>query len=320
MHDNLSPPPLVPTTARPMAAAGWAIAVFSTFCFSLGPLLAKVVYATGLDATTMLFIRFCFTIVLLGATLGLTMPQRLRMRRRELTLTFMAGLGAGVSMLFFFWSLTRLEASIGSMIFSLHPLAVLGLLAVRGEKFTPRHGVRAALGLLGVYLLIGPGGNIDMLGVGMMLVSVVTSSFQSAFIQWFLQEQDGIAVTLYMVIGINVIVGGRWLMEGANTVVPNVAAWAGIVGLAVVSTYLARVSWFAAIRRLGSGQVSMLAPLETLMTVIWSMLILGERLSLIQAVGGGLIFLSALLASNRLLYLCWPKRTPATADASRRHD
>ncbi len=311
MIENMSAPPRPTLVGQSTPWAGWAIAVFSTFCFSVGPLLAKMVYATGLAATTMLFIRFCLTIALLGATLGLTAPHRLRMQRRALLLTLIAGLGTGVSMLFFFWSLTRLEASIGSMVFSLHPLAVLGLLALRGEKFTYRHTVRMALGLLGVYLLIGPGGNVDLVGVGMMALSILTSSIQAVFVQWFLSDQDGIAVTLYMVIGINVIVGGQWLMEGAQTAIPGWIAWAGIVGLAVISTYLARVSWFAAIRRLGSGQVSMLAPLETLMTVVWSMLFLGERLSPLQLLGGGLIFLSTLLAAQRLLRVRAPKPNSA---------
>jgi drug/metabolite transporter (DMT)-like permease len=64
----------------------------------------------------------------------------------------------------------------------------------------------------------------------------------------------------------------------------------------------------AAINRIGSGQMALLTPLETLLTVTWSMLFLDERLTTIQWVGGGLILASALLAIQRLGRAQWPPR------------
>jgi drug/metabolite transporter (DMT)-like permease len=78
------------------------------------------------------------------------------------------------------------------------------------------------------------------------------------------------------------------------------AAWLGIIVLAVVCTYLARVAMFTAMQRLGGSQVTLLVPLETLLTVVWSVLFLGERLSPLQWAGSGLILLSAALAARRL--------------------
>jgi drug/metabolite transporter (DMT)-like permease len=70
--------------------------------------------------------------------------------------------------------------------------------------------------------------------------------------------------------------------------------------LAVVSTFIARLLLFSGIRRLGSGQFALLAPLETLLTVIWSYLFLQERLTAIQWAGGLLILFSMVLAVQRL--------------------
>ncbi len=287
---------------------GWAFALIGTGCFSVGPIFAKLAYTVGLNPTTMLFLRFCLTIALLSGTLFVTAPHKLskivfrrRVDRRGLVFAFTSGLATGVSMLTFFWALTRLEASIASMIFSVYPLVVLGLLALRGESFTYRHAVRLALGILGVGLLVGPGGAVDLLGVALVLISTLASSVQSVFVQWYLREYDGIAVTLYMVIGINLVVASRWWFEGASLEVPGWQGWAGIIALAVVSTYLARLFWFSAVRHIGGGQTAMLVPLETLLTVTWSVLFLGERLSGLQIVGGVLILLSAILASRRML-------------------
>jgi drug/metabolite transporter (DMT)-like permease len=65
---------------------------------------------------------------------------------------------------------------------------------------------------------------------------------------------------------------------------------------------------FAAIRSLGSGQLALLAPTETLLTVIWSMIFLQERLTAWQWLGGLLILTSALLAIARLNRARWRPR------------
>lgn len=48
------------------------------------------------------------------------------------------------------------------MLLSTTPLAVLVILALLGERFTKRNLLRLGLGLGGVYLVVGPGGNVDM--------------------------------------------------------------------------------------------------------------------------------------------------------------
>lgn len=293
-----------PAAARP-AWLGWVVALTSTVCFSVAPPIARMLYALGLDPNTMLFYRFWIALAVLGGFVLGTAPRRLRLARRPALIALGGGLATGVSMLTYFWSMTRLPASIASMTFSLYPLMVLGLLRLRGEPLTYRHLVRLALGLSGVYLLIGPDSGVDWLGVGLVVLSILASSVQSVFVQWYLRDADGLSVTLYMIAGIQIVVAGFWWSQGAVTAVPGWPAWLGIAALAVVSTVASRVLWFAAILHLGSGQVALLVPLETLLTVIWSFLFLGERFTPWQAVGGALILFSALLASQRLLRARW---------------
>jgi drug/metabolite transporter (DMT)-like permease len=68
---------------------------------------------------------------------------------------------------------------------------------------------------------------------------------------------------------------------------------------------------FEGVRLLGSGQVALLLPLETLLAVFWSVVFLGERLTFWEWVGGGLIMFSALLAIQRLNWARWKPRWPA---------
>ena len=290
---SFTPPP------RP-SPAGWLAAIGSTLLFSFGAPLATAVFRTGIDPTVTMGLRMVITLGLLGGTLALTAPAKLRMDRRGLGWTLAAGGLTGVSTLLFFWSLTRMDTSIAAMLFSMFPLAVLLLLALRGEKFTRRNALRLALALVGGYLLVGARGQADPLGVLMVAVSILCSALQTVFIQWYLRGYDGLAVTFYMVSGMAVVIVGFWVLQGAVWVAPSPAAWLGIGLQALVCTYLARLMMFTALHHLGSGQMALLVPLETLLTVVWSVLFLADRLTATQALGSGLILASTLLAIRRL--------------------
>lgn len=279
---------------------GWLAALGSTVAFSIAPVITTAVFATGASPNVVIAVRLLLTMVLLLTTLAAASPARLRIDRRGLLITLGAGLATGVSLLLFFWSLTRLDTSVAAMLFSLYPLVVLGLLALRGEKLTYRHAVRLLLGLAGVYLLIGAGGRVDVLGVVLVVTAVLTASLQTVFIQWFLQGYNGLTITLYMVAGMTVVAAGWWGLQGPPWTPLAWQAWLGIAVLAVVCTYLSRVLMFTALQRLGGSQVTLLVPLETLLTVLWSVLFLGERLTPVQLAGSGLILVSAALAARRL--------------------
>ncbi len=286
---------------------GWAIAIGSTVAFSFATPLARAAILLGITPSALLAIRLTLTTFLLFGTILFGDAARLRIDRRGLGLCILAGAANGVGMLAYFSSLTRISSSIASVIFSLSPLALLALLALRGEKFTARNTARLALGLGGVYLLIGPGGNVDFTGALLALAAVFTVPFQIVIMQWFLGDYDARTVTLYMVGTMMAITVGAWLVEGAVWHDPGWQGWALVITLAVVSTYLARLMLFLSVRKIGGGQTGLLAPLETLFTVVWSILFLRERLMPVQWIGSSLIVLSAALAVERLWQVRWRK-------------
>ena len=286
------------------ARYGWTMALLATAGFSIAPPLTRAAILDGMNPTTLLAVRLVITTLLLGGTIMVAAPGRFAMDRRGWLVCGIAGLCNGVGMITFFWALTRIDASVASMIFSLSPLFVLGLLALRGESFTRRHVLRLALGVAGAYFLLGSlgasGSRVDWLGVVLVLVTIFTFAIHLVLIQWFLQGYDAYAVTLVVIIGMMLVTTAFWLFQGAEWHEPGWFGWLAIIVLAVVSTHLARLALFAGVRHLGSGQIALLTPLETLLTVLWSVLFLHERLTHWQWLGGTLILASALLAVRRL--------------------
>lgn len=284
----------------PSRATGWALGLFATLCFSIAPPVGSAAIAGGQHPTAILVVRLALTTVLLIVTIAVMDARLLRTDRRCLQVSLLAGLVNSVGMIAYFWALTRLHASVAAMLFSVSPLVVLSVLALRGEPVTRRHAMRLALALGGIYLLVGPSGGVDPVGLLLISVATVAFSMQVVFIQWFLSGYDARTVTLYMSAGMALGVTVFWLIQGAPWPDPDVNGWIAILALAVVSTYLARLAFFGAIGRIGGVQMAMLTPLEILLTILWSVLFLGERLTLMQWLGGLLILSSALLAIERL--------------------
>lgn len=248
----------------------------------------------------MLVARMGLAALFIGLTIAIMDFRLLRTDRRCILIAFGCGTLNGVGMLLYTWGLQRLTSSMTSMLIALSPLYVLSLLALRGERVTYRHIVRLALSLIGVYLLIGPGGTVDPIGVTLILVSMVFFALQTTFLQWFLMGYDARPVTFYMLIAMTLCVVGMWALEGGTWQPLGMRGWMTALVLAFVSTYISRLLVFAAIGRIGGGQFAMLSPIETLMAVMWSFLFLGETLSPLQWIGGIFILTSAVFAIQRL--------------------
>ena len=286
--------------ATQVVGLGWVLALASTFAFSFAPPVARFAILGGFDSTALLMARMLITTALLAATLVFTDRQKLRIARRGLGAAILVGAINGVAMILFFLSLNYLEASLTSMILALSAPLVLSLLALRGERLTRRHVVRLALALAGVYLLIGPTGQVNWVGAALALMATFLFSLQMALTQWTLVGYPTRSVVFYVTISMTLFVVLWWLIQGAVWTPPSASGWLAVILLAVFSTFFARLAYYAAVARIGSGQLSLFGPLETMLSVTWSILFLHERLAPLQAVGGVLILASALLAVRRL--------------------
>ncbi len=277
----------------------WFLALTSALAFSLVTPIGKALISGGAPALLVLAIRFWTGTILLALTLAIFAPDKLRIDRRGFGIAGIAGLINGFGAACFFFSLTRIDASLAVMLFALSPLAVLGALALRGEKLTRRNLIRLGLGLAGVYFLIGPGGQTDWLGVILVLIAITGYTIELVTIQWYLAAYDIRTVTLYVLGGMATAITAAWLAMGAPTAGFNAQALVASLLLGVLCTYFAWWAMFTAIRHLGTAQVALLSPFEVLLSIIWSFLWLGERFTPAQLLGAGLILVSASLIMQR---------------------
>lgn len=279
---------------------GWAMALCSTFASSIVTPMSRGLIVAGVDPISLLLARLSIAVVLIIATLTLTQRESFKIDRRGFWRILGIGLLGGVEICCFFSALAYVDASMSAMIKSTQPLVVLLLLTLGGERLTRRHWVRLGLATIGIYLLVGgPGGAVAPMGLLLLTLSLLLYGSQLVFTQWWLSGYNTHTVTFYLSSIMTMVIAFWWWVQGAVWRDPGPQGWLIIVVLAVVSTWLARLALYAAIPRIGSGQIALLWPLQTLTIIVLSVLFLNERMTPVQWVGGAFILSSALLAIER---------------------
>ena len=276
--------------------SGILLILLSVACGSIAPVLVKVGLAARVDPVTLLTLRLVVAAAIFWGVFGLFWPDQLRIDWRGLVGCAAVATASATALFCFYWAMTRIAATVGPMIFSLFPLVVLLLLALRGEPIRRRSLVRLGLGILGVYLLIGPGGQVDLVGALLAAAAAVAYALHMTLGQMYLRQVRPQTMALYVVSFMALIVTAVRLLQPVPWQMPSLVGWGVILSTGLISTVAARLALFAGIQRIGSGQSALLGPIETALTVLWATLFLGEQLSPVQWAGGLSILVSALLA------------------------
>lgn len=300
---------------------GWLLAIFTYVIYSTNSPLAKAVFNEGMSPATLLSGRFLFGSLLFGLTLSLTNLGVTKGDERPLTplgkrVTIFCGVLNGTALLCFFYSFEYLQASTASVLgIGLYLVYTLTILAFWGERLTAVKLLRLALGLGGVILLVNPGGGVHLnpVGLGLIVVGAFAFALQMTLVQRYLNGFNlwrMTAVQVYIPTGMVLVL---WLFLGVrngelDTFVPGVLGWITIVVLGIFSTFVGRWLTYAAIGAIGSGEMALLAPLETMLVIVWSFLFLGEFLTPLQWLGAILILSGVLM--SQLVARGWLGRRP----------
>lgn len=282
---------------------GWLFALSATVIYSTNAPIARGAILAGMDPNALVFGRFVLGNLLFALTLGLTPIGRPRgtqqaFDRGGLGLSLLAGIINGLMLLAGAWGLVTLSASIATLLsIALTPLFVLGLLRLRGEKGSRRDLVRLAVGLVGLYFLIGIDGSASGWGVILTTLSAFLYALHMVLVQWYLRPYNMWVVTATLILGASLPAGLLWWQMGASLYVPGTIGWLALIIQGIAATFVARILIYEAVNRIGSAQIALLTPLEAALTVLWSVIWLAEVVTVRQGMGIGLILLSAALVA-----------------------
>ncbi|MEM7343045.1 MAG: DMT family transporter [Chloroflexota bacterium] len=293
---------------------GWALGIAATVAYSTNTPIARGAIVAGMNPITLLIARFAFASLLFsvamgGTPLGRKSTEAKPLDRRGILIGFGTGMLNGLLLAALFSALHTVSASIASMTtISLIQVFTLAILMLAGERLTRQTGVRLAVGLLGLYLLLGIDGTADTFGLFLLVVAAAIYAIHIVSVQWYLSAYNIWWVTTIIVAGATVSIAVLWVMTGMDTFVPMPIGLVAILVQGVVSTFIGRILTYSAVNAIGSGQFALLSPLETMLTILWAALFLGERLTGIQWLGTLFILVSILLAAD----IIWQRLTQST--------
>lgn len=284
---------------------GWLLALASVLIFSTNTPIARSVIGDGsMNPITLVMLRFVLAAMLFGITmsvtsLGAAKGDEQSLDRRIIWICLASGGINGITLAAFYSALQTLEASLTSVLgIAMFPSMTLLILALGGESLTAKKMTRLGIALLGLYALLGMSGQLNMRGVLFVVVAATTYAIHLATVQWYMKPYNTWATTSLMMAGSAVVVLILWLASGADLMVPGWRGWLIVAYQVVVLTFIGRTLTYAAIARIGSGQMALLTPVETVLTIVWSILFLSESLTSTQWIGATLILLSAVLAAD----------------------
>ncbi|SUA89224.1 DMT family transporter [Pandoraea pulmonicola] len=294
--------PVLPPAPPPSTWTGVVLIAVSASAFGAMAIFARAAVASGADLFAMLLFRFFVASVLL---LVWCRVRRVRFpsRRQTLGIALMGGIGYVGQSLCFFGALQYAQASLVALLLYLYPVFVTILAAIfLHERLTPVKLGALVLCSLGTALTVG-GGQGQPLG---MTLAVASALIYSGYIVIGARLTRGVdaratatLVCLAATLSFGAMAGVR-AMQGLVLHWPaGAGGWAALTAIAVCSTVIAILTFFAGLQRLGAGRASMLSTLEPVVTVLLAAMLLGETLSAAQLGGGALILAGVLWLSAR---------------------
>ena len=275
---------------------GFLLVLLAALCLSTVPPVLKVGLREGADPLQLLAPRMILGAALLWLWVRLTRPQRMHIDAAGLRDCAIAGGINAVSLLLFYVGLRRVDATVAVLVFSIYPVLLLLFLHLLGEHVTRRDLLRLGLAMAGVALVTGFGGSADLRGVAYLVACAALYTIYMLVVQTRLVRLPASTAALWIV---TFLTAGVLLMRPlvTSTEALDLAGWGVVLWSAVLGTAVARVATVEGIRAVGSAQTALLLPVETVLSVTWAALFLGERIHGLQALGAVLVIASVLLAT-----------------------
>lgn len=195
----------------------------------------------------------------------------------------------------FLGGIARTSVANSALIIGTSPISVALLTAVAGhERVTGRHGMGAALSVVGIYLLVGHDAELSretLIGDLLIMLANVCWAVYTVGARSLLKRHSALVVTgysmmvgtvLYVVVGFPEVARQNWRAVHAS-------AWLALVFSSVLALNVAYLIWYTAVQRLGNIRTSMYSNIVPIVAMLVAVAWLGERVGVNKLVGASAI-------------------------------
>jgi drug/metabolite transporter (DMT)-like permease len=244
----------------------------------------------------------CAALIFAGITLAF--EGSLRVDRRDVPLMGVATVVLFGNQLAFVYALRLTTATTVALLFGTLP--IFTALIARGsgvERHNVRFWVAAGLSFAGVALVaIGSGGNLsaDLKGDGLALLGAATWAGYSVAIGPLMRRYSPYRLSANFLLAVTVAL----LAAGSHQLAHQSFEFGGLVWLGFAFAVLGplvttNLLWFTAIDRVGPSRASLFANLQPFLAAIVALILLHEKITMVQVAGGLAIAGGIVLASRQ---------------------
>ena len=212
------------------------------------------------------------------------------------------GLGYAAQAAGYFGALTRIDASLTSLLLYVYPALVFaGAVALGRERPDQRRVGALVLASGGVALVLAGGGagDLDGLGVALGLFAAVSYAGYILVTDSVVGAFDPFRLGALVTTGAAGVMWTYGLLSGGLDFSFAASGWLWIVALSLISTVGAVSAFTLGLARVGPSTASIVSTIEPVVTVGLVMAVFGERLAPVQLAGGALVLAAVILLQLR---------------------
>ena len=284
--------------------AGTAMVLGSATAFGTLAIFAKLGYASGLGTEQTLAFRFLLAAIGMVALAVVIGQNPLRLRRNQLATLFALGaiVYTGQSLTYFI-ALRSLPASLVVLIAYIYPSLVVlaGWLFLR-RSVSSWHWVALAASFAGVAMLVG-GARFQLSWA--LALAIASPTIYTGYIligERVMSSVPAVAASAVIMSGAALAFCLLAALNHELALPRNVSGWAVGVGIALFPTMIAISLFVAGLPRVGAARAALLSTWEPVVTVLLAVVILGDRLSIVQVIGGLLVMLAVIVVQAAHLW------------------
>lgn len=279
------------------ALIGYPAGIITGIAYGLNPLFAVPLMDNGIGIGSILFFRYAFAVVMLGAFL-LFSKQSFNISAKQAGVLFILGLLYTMSSLFLFEAYNYIASGLATTLVFLYPVLVAIIMVFL--HVVPSWPVWLAIAAtFGGVLIMTQGngeGSASPMGVALSLGSALVYALFIIIINRskVIADISNSLLTFYaLTVGCFVFLGKVLLSENAITEgISTSTDWLNLAGLALLPTIVSTATLAIATRNIGATKASVLGVFEPITAILVGTLMFGEPLTANIIVGITIAILS----------------------------
>jgi drug/metabolite transporter (DMT)-like permease len=267
--------------------------VFLILAAAFTPIFAKLTVAE-ISPLSLGFLRFGFAAVLFYITL-LLRKQNLHFDKKDYPVLILLGiLSIPLNQFFFLTGIRMSYASHSGIIYSLNPVYAYIIAVIIGyEKFKLPKMIAILLTVIGIFFIFYEGltaNNINSSVINgdiLLLFAVLTFSMYLTLGKKYIDKYGALKTSAFVFITGTILNIPIFIYDYSNLNLDNLT-YKGIIGflyLSIFVAYLAYFLWYYALKRIAVSKLTTLSNVSPLLTVLFSIIFLGESISVYFIIG-----------------------------------